>query len=360
MEFTGMVSYFLAGRVNGFLIKFLITFHRLAVRPAVRGRNPLQKMVKIARSRYAGHVRHLETGYSGSASPGQDIQDLAGLLSPCLGQLTDLRVLRFRASCDSLPREQEGIAIRAIITALRYVVLPRLEGLELFLPIAHDFRFFFPSHCTPLQIPMEDILRGLKYLALHVTAYTTEDGQRYWVTPVLPAHAALPNDIHAAQLLRLVELAPNLSALQIRSTDILPFHPIHFSPSLRLTSLCLARVVITLDHFHALTTQCREHLRHIELSLVKLHSGGTWHALLTHLAAQLPRLVDVVIDSCGYPATGPNAHLASILPEPDDPRALETINFADYGGLDALRDRVNANRVASGLEPRERTDYRWR
>ncbi|KAL3450280.1 hypothetical protein BJX65DRAFT_305125 [Aspergillus insuetus] len=328
---------------------------------SVRGQNPLQSLVEISRSEYAAHVRHLETGYNSwgsyhSTSLGQDIQDLAGFVSPCLAQLSDLRVLKVGVSCKSQTRDHEGTVIKAIVTALRYVALPRLEGLELFFPIAHDFGYFFPDHSTPLHIPMENILRRLKYLALHVTAYTKEEGQRYWRTPVLPAHAALPNDLLAAHLFRLVELAPNLVALRICSTDVIPFHNIHFSPSLHLTSLCLSRVLITFDHFRALTNQCREHLKHIQLSLVELHSGGTWNAVLTQLT-QLPHLVDVSINSCGYPATGPNASFAGILPEPDDPRALETINFADYNGLDALRQHVNSNRVALGLVPFERMDY---
>jgi hypothetical protein len=73
---------------------------------------------------------------------------------------------------------------------------------------------------------------------------------------------------------------------------------------------------------------------------------------------QLPHLVDVGIDLCGYSA-GPNAHLAGILLDPENPRALETINLADYDGLDALRKHVNANRVALGLDPFDRMDYRW-
>jgi hypothetical protein len=194
---------------------------------SVRGRNPLQSIVEISRSEYAAHVRHLETGYNQWSSHygetlDQDIQDLAGLLSPCLTQLFDLRVPKVGVPSKSLKRDHEEIVIKAIVTALRYVDLPPLEGLEL----------FFPNNSTPLHIRMEDILPRLKYLALHVTAYTKEQGQRYWRTPVLPAHAALPNDLHATHLLRLVELAPNLVALRIRSTDVIPFHTIHFSPSL--------------------------------------------------------------------------------------------------------------------------------
>ncbi|GLB01523.1 hypothetical protein AtubIFM61612_008466 [Aspergillus tubingensis] len=204
---------------------------------------------------------------------------------------------------------------------------------------------------------MEDLLHGLKYLVLHVTAYTKELGQRYWRTPVPAAYAALPNDLHAAHLFRLVELAPNLKALRISSTDVIPFHTIHFSPALRLTSLCLERVLITFDHIRALTGQCKDHLKHIELSLVQLHSG-TWHMILTQLR-QLPHLIDFSIGSCGYPSTGPNAHLRAFLPEPDDPEPLETMNFEDDEGLSELRDFVNANRVALGLKPWERRDFRW-
>ncbi|BCS00968.1 uncharacterized protein AKAW2_51309S [Aspergillus luchuensis] len=332
------------------------------INSSVRGRSSLQKFAEISRSKYAAHVRHLETGYNswGISFPsiiGQEIQDFAGLLSPCLAQLSDLRVLKFRASGESWTRDHEKAAIGAIVTALRFVVLPHLEGLELFFPIAHDFRYFFPSPSSPLYIPMEDLLHGLKYLALHVTAYTKVLGQRYWKTPISPAYAAFPNDLHAAHLFRLVELAPNLEALHISSTDVLPLYTIHFNPALRLTSLCLARVLITFDHFRALTGQCKDHLKHIELSLVQLHSG-TWHMVLTQLR-QLPHLIDFSIGSCGYPSTGPNAHLTVMLPPPDDPKPLETMSSADYEGLDELRDFVNANRVALGLEPWERRDPRW-
>ncbi|OJJ00873.1 hypothetical protein ASPVEDRAFT_127134 [Aspergillus versicolor CBS 583.65] len=329
---------------------------------SVRGRNPLLRLVEISRSELAGHVRHLETGYGRwghyqSPSRGQDIQDLAGLLLPCLTQLSDLRVLKFRASCKSLTRDQEGTAIKAIVTALRYVPLPRLEGLEIFFPVAYDFGFFFSNQSTPLHIPMENILRRLKYLALHVTAFTKQQGQRYWRSSVLPAHAALPNDLHAVNLLRLVELALRLEVLRITSTDILPFYTIHFSPAVGLTSLCLERVLITFDHFSALIDQCKDYLEHIELSLVQLYSG-TWYTVLTYLR-HLPHLIDVSIGSCGYPPTGPNADLVGILPEPDDPKPLETMDSEDYEGLYGLREFVNRNRVALGLEPFERTDSRW-
>ncbi|PYH73761.1 protease inhibitor [Aspergillus vadensis CBS 113365] len=332
------------------------------INSSVPDRIPLQRFAEISRSKYAAHVRNLETGYDRSGASlcrtlGPDIQDFAGLLSPCLAQLSDLRVLKFRASGESLTRDHERAAIKAIVTALRFVILPHLEGLELFFSIAHDFRYFFPSHFSPMHIPMEDLLHGLKYLALHITAYTKELGQRYWRTPVPPAYAALPNDLHAAHLFRLVELAPNLEALQISSMDVIPFHTIHFSPALRLTSLCLTRVLITFDHFRALTDQCKDHLKHIELTLVQLHSG-TWYMVLTQLR-QLPHLIDFSIGSCGYPSTGPNAHLTVMLPPPDDPEPLETMSSADYDGLDELRDFVNANRVALGLEPWERRDRRW-
>ncbi|RAK80008.1 protease inhibitor [Aspergillus fijiensis CBS 313.89] len=346
--------------------------HIIASLSSSRGnRNLLQRVAEISESKYAADVHLLEVGRdrwgsNSCSSLGHDIQDLAGLLSPCLARLANLRVLKFRASCQlstrdheepAITRDHERTAIEAVVAALRYVNLPCLEGLELFFPLAHDFGDFFPIHSTPLHIPMKDLLHGLKFLALHLTAYTKELGQRYWKTDVLPTHAALPNDLHAAHLLRLVELAPNLQALSISSTDILPFYAIHFSPALHLTSLCLSRVLITFDHFRALIEQCKDNLKHIELSLVQLHSG-TWHAVLTQFR-QLPHLIDFSINSCGYPATGPNAHLADMPPEPDAPEPLETMNSADYDGLGELKEFVNTNRTALGLDPFDRTDLRW-
>ncbi|RAH67965.1 protease inhibitor [Aspergillus aculeatinus CBS 121060] len=332
--------------------------HIIASLSSSRGdRNLLQRVAEISESKCAANVRHLEIGHdrwgsNSCSSLGQDIQDLAGLLSPSSCQLST----RDHEE-PAITRDHERTAIEAVVAALRYVNLPCLEGLELFFPLAHDFGGLFPIHSTPLHIPMKDLLHGLKFLSSHLTAYTKELGQRYWKTDVLPTHAALPNDLHAAHLLRLVELAPHLEALSISSTDLLSFYAIHFSPALHLTSLCLSRVLITFDHFRALIEQCKYNLKHIELSLVQLHSG-TWHAVLTQFR-QLPHLIDFSINSCGYPATGPNAHLADVPPEPDAPEPLETMSSADYDGLGELKEFFNMNRTALGLDLFDRTDFRW-
>jgi hypothetical protein len=151
-----------------------------------------------------------------------------------------------------------------------------LEGLELFFLIAPDFGHFLRNHSIPLHMPMEDILCG----SLR-TPWDSDTGE-----PLdSPRTPPTPSDYG---------LAHNLAALVNRSTDVIPFYTIPFSPSDHLTSLCLGQIVITLEHFRGLTDQCRKHLKHIELSLVQLHSGGTWNAVLTQLT-QLPHLIDVSI-----------------------------------------------------------------
>lgn len=176
----------------------------------------------------------------------------------------------------------------------------------------------------------------------------------------MPEYAALPNETYAPFLFKLIEPAINLRSLSIRSADILNLDPIKFSPSLRLRILYLSGVSISAHDLLSLVVQSRESLRTITLVVVKLNTK-TWHHVLLEIS-KLPQLIDFHIDSSGYSSTGLSSHLApglGLLPEPDNPSAIETLGHNDYPALDHLQRAVNANRVKSGLQPFSEYDYRY-
>ncbi|KAF4212252.1 hypothetical protein CNMCM5878_001470 [Aspergillus fumigatiaffinis] len=324
-------------------------------------KEPLGRLLEISQSPYSAYVRYVEVGHDNwsrchSESHGQDVQDLAGLLSPCLARLSNLQAILFAASSDTLSRDHATSIISAFITALHYVPIPHLEALDVSFPLAYDFEKIFPSGPIRLRVPIESILGRLKYLRLHVSAHTNEQGQRYWRTPVLPAHAALPNDLYAGRLVDLTNGAPNLDSLSITSIDLLPLQFERFNIYIRLTSLSLTRVLLSSDYFLPLIRQSKDTLRHLQLHLLQLHQG-TWDEVLSFMA-QLTRLVDFSIGSCGYPSTGPNADLSALQSAPDDTVALETLNIADETAFERLRERVNTNRAAEGLRPFTNRDFR--
>jgi hypothetical protein len=166
----------------------------------------------------------------------------------------------------------------------------------------------------------------------------------------------LPNDLYADRLVDLSNGAPNLDSLSITSIDLLLLQFERFNIYTRLTSLSLTRVLLSSDYFLPLIRQSKDTLRHLQLHLLQLHQG-TWDEVLSFMA-QLTRLVDFSIGSCGYSSTGPNADLSALQSAPDDTVALETLNMADETAFERLRERVNTNRAAEGLRPFTNRDFR--
>jgi hypothetical protein len=277
------------------------------------------------------------------------VEDLAGILLPCLYRFPNLRAIVFGEPSASLPQEYRQIYLSTATTALLYVPLPNLVELELFFPIANNFRQLFPTEASPLRTPIESILGQLRHLGLFVREYTgTPDLRKVW-QPVLPEYAALPNNDNSFHLFKMVELAANLESLSIGSTDYLRFDPEPLSHN-RLRCLYLNSVTISSDSLLAFIFQSKDSMRFIELRLVKLDSG-TWQHVLVELC-RLPRLLDFAIESSGYSLTGSSSHLApGFRPPIDDPKDIETHNHLDFYALGNLQRQVNTNRVAAGFEP---------
>jgi hypothetical protein len=324
--------------------------------------SPLVRLFELSNSPYAVYVRQVDLGFqhfehSAHESHPLYAEDLAGLLPCCLVKLPNLNALEFHGPPSSLPQDKRRVFINTVVAALHYVPLLNLTELEVTFPITHDFGQLFCSNTNSLRIPIERVLRGLRHLGLYVSEYTNLRGQRYGSTPVSPENAALPNEIYATHLFRLVELSVNLNSLAIGSTDLLSLDNIQFGRSLRLKSLYLSGVALSSHTLLSLVEQSNESIRSVQLWLVKLNSG-TWQHILSQMS-KLPHLLDFVIDSSGYSLTGTSSNLAThLLPPPDDPEDIETLNFLDVYALGDLQRQVNVNRTAAGLSSISKYDYR--
>jgi hypothetical protein len=336
--------------------------HIIATVSSFRKVSPLVRLLELCNSPYAVYVRQIDLGFqsfdnSTHESSSLYVEDLAGLLPCCLVRLPNLNALEFRGPPSSLPQEKRRVFINTVVAALRYVPLLNLTELEVTFPIAHDFGQVFCSNTSSLRIPIEHVLQGLRHLGLYVSEYTNRRGQRYWPTPVSPENAALPNEIYATHLFRLVELAVNLDSLAISCTDLLSLDNIQFGRSLRLKSLYLSGVAISSHTLLSLVEQCNESIRSVQLWLVKLNSG-TWQHILLQMS-KLPHLLDFAIGSSGYSLTGTSSNLATqLLPPPDDPEDIETSNSLDIYALGNLQRQVNANRTAAGFSRISEYGYR--
>lgn len=306
---------------------------------------------EISESPYNIYVRQITFHFDGLSVLEQDakqsyVEDVAGLLSSCLARFPTLKSLEFCSAPTNLTPEMKSAYFDTIAAALRYVPLPSLTELEVELPVTYSFGRFFPSETNSLRIPIEDVLRRLRHLGLSITNFTSEEeAQKLLFIQVKPENAAYPNELHASHFFRMVELAPNLESLQIRTTDPLDLDHIKFPPSLRLRSLDLCKLSISARTLASLVDQCRETIRYIDLGVVTLNSG-TWEHVLSQMC-NLPHLVHFSIDYSGYSTTGSSAHLQG----PGFVDDLETSNVLDIVALCDLKQRINANRTAVGLEP---------
>lgn len=319
--------------------------------------------MELSKSPYAVHVHHIDFGFQKTTSDSPPntaalyIEDLFGCLSSCLIKFSKLAALEFHEPPPGLSQEKRRAYMDAVSSTLRYVPLPNLRELELRFPITYDFGRFFPTQTTSVRIPVEDVTQGLRHLGVYSCEYTDQRDQRYWLKPVLPEYAALPNNMYATRMLRMIEIAPNLQSFAIHSRDILDIDFLAFPPSLRLRCLDLAGVSVSCNNLLALIKQSIQRISYINFSLVKLNSG-TWREVLVQMC-QLPCLLDINIEGSGYSLTGTSSDIAlRLLPEPDRPQDIETMDSFDVPALGNLQRHVNSNRIAFGLQPFPETDYR--
>jgi hypothetical protein len=315
--------------------------------------------MKLSKSPYATYVYQIDFGFEKSLSSNADIyiEDLKECHPSLLVKFTNLKALEFHEPPSSLPQAQKTAYMNTVISILRYVPLPNLTELVIKFPITYDFSRFFPSRINSLQIPIEDVVKHLRHLGLSVCAFTDSADSRYRQTSIVPEYAALPNNIYAPHLFRMVESASNLESLILSSVNILDIDIIAFPSSLCLQSLYLGGVSISSPNLLALINQSAHKIKYVNFCLLKLQSG-TWQEVLLQMC-ELPHLLDINIDCSGYSLTGSSSHLADRLPPiPGYCPNIETMHDLDLNALGNLQWRVNSNRISIGLQPFSDTDYR--
>jgi hypothetical protein len=331
----------------------ILRFHRR------RGIQPLSRLKRISKSRYAKYVHQIDIGFNSNISYAFDtttelyIEDLAGLLPTYLRKFTNLKALEFEDPPLDVREDIRKLYVKTVVSALRYVPLPKLEELEIRLPITRDFSQFTPPKITRLQIPIEKVMQGLRHLALHVCAYTKGMDGEDIPGPILPEHAEHPNNDYAYEMFSMLELATNLDSLKISSFNILDLDPFDIPSSLRLRCLHLEGVAISPEALLTLMNQSEETIRYINLYRVNL-SSKTWYYVLLRMN-KLFKLLDIQMEHCGY--SGSSAHLNGDCR--DIFQSIESCGFDDSMALGKLQRQVNANRVAAGLQPFSHLKYHW-
>ena len=236
----------------------------------------LGRLVNLSNSPYAQYVRQVDIGYGSFPYSIEDVTsytvDLAGLLSSCLRQFSNLQALDFRGPpLASLSHYRMKASIDPIYMSLCYVPLPNLTELELQLPMTNDFAPLFPENSSTLRIPIEQILNRLQYLGLHVYAQTNQQS-------------------HAYHFSRIVELSTSLTSLSISSTNYLSIDCLRLGPAVRLRFLSLHKVKISSQILINVIEQCTESMQYIELRQVKIESSA-WREILSAMDS-LPYLYD--------------------------------------------------------------------
>ncbi|RYP53679.1 hypothetical protein DL768_001405 [Monosporascus sp. mg162] len=335
-------------------------------------------------------VRRLEVGYHYFDHPGPDewapgsryqlyAEDAARLLPVCLAALPNLEALDVRGpSFPSLnlgPAGPAGSAgstapptsslveapmrmfTDAVVSALRYIPLPRLVELNLRLAVTHEFGAFFPEHTTPCHIPVADVMRRLRHLEVSISDFTERDS-RLTVrnNASLSALAGVhPNPDSAALPLRLVELAAtsgNLELLSIRGSDMLNLDALRLGDGVSLRHLVLTRVSASAENMLHILEQSRHSLRGVRLTQVELNAG-TWRDVLAALAT-FPLLCYFSVNSGGYSRSGASGHLVAPLPVTAGGSYIRSVEQADHDALSALQRHATQNRKGAGLLPYQR------
>lgn len=259
-------------------------------------------------------------------------------------------------TADGEPGWQRDLLLLTIANTLREC--PRtIASLEISLPLTLDFQMLRRWIVkTPALL---DLISQLASISLTVNDATGHGGVRYWETSESENQRQYPNQQYQAGLWDFVQLVPIPSALAIQCTHICDFTRLSHTSFKKLQELKLFRVEISSNTMERVVRESSTSLRAIELDFVELTSG-TWSAVLTTLCS-LPDLLHCYVDSCGYSATGTSSHFRRpLLPEPDDPEAIETLNVRqDSAALGAVQRHVNSLRKRRSLEQYSEYEYRY-
>lgn len=125
----------------------------------------LERLKKISQSKYAKYVRQVDIGFTPDIVYAGDtlddcviyVGDLQGLLGTYLARFPCIKALEFHEPLPALNKDLITIYTQTVVSTMRYVSFPRLEELEIKVPIGSDFMFFDPDQqffqTNSLRIP---------------------------------------------------------------------------------------------------------------------------------------------------------------------------------------------------------------
>lgn len=237
----------------------------MAIDVSFQKESPLVRLIEISKSPYDIYVQRIDFGLRFLENPSVKslllyLDDLAGILPGCLARLPNIKAFGFYGAPSSLPWDMARVATNTIIAALRYGQLLNLTELEVTLPTAPEFGQLFGNEVSTLGTLIEDTLEGLRHLGLHV------DGENN------PYTRSDRTDV--VYLLRLIELAVNVTSLAISSNSFLSLTNFQFIPPLCLKSLDLNGVETSVRVLTSLIEQSKESIRSIRFCRVTIDSGG--------------------------------------------------------------------------------------
>ncbi|RAH68860.1 uncharacterized protein BO66DRAFT_439870 [Aspergillus aculeatinus CBS 121060] len=318
----------------------------------VGGHSPdsLERLERLSHSPQAACVRHLSFAFyhpelytqSKPANLADDIRYLQQLqlgFNDCLSRFPGLREIVFsQPCCEPAPCDRDRY-LDIVARTLRDVELPSLSEVHLHLEHAHSLRHILDAISSSSQPRTNDNLPRLRHLVLYTPGLNYDTIAQGSPSPEAATAAATQS--HAARVLRLLGLAPNLETLTLTTwvmgldTAVLP--------SLRLRALCLLGVEIPSKCLLRFLEALHNTLRSISFTHVCLRSG-TWATVLTGMCS-LPHLLQLNLECNGYSSSRAGFSLFHHM------NGLVTTSPYDLPALGALYRHISRNRIAAGRQP---------
>ena len=326
----------------------------------------LPKILALSESNYAPCVREIIIDlsvFSDAVNTSEGCaNDLYAILPICIRNLPSLRILTFaKPDAGNFSEELRQILLGATQITFKYGLFPKLEELDLCLPLAYDFGVLARSGSivapTKLRRPLKEVLSHLRHLHLGILDSSGSFGQRYqsYRSPASRSQTLFPNADHSKELFAFVEMATRLESLSISCTHMLDMDVLSTVNFRRLHVLVLYRIKVSMEKLQGLILENKSTIRALDFCQLELKSG-TWESLLLSLCSLL-RLKYLYINSCGYIHSSP--HATGLLPPIDDPEDLETTHYEDYDALGDLQRHVMRVRDAAGLAQMTEYDFKW-
>ncbi|KAJ5761489.1 hypothetical protein N7533_003528 [Penicillium manginii] len=202
------------------------------------------------------------------------IDDLTVNNSSVLAKFTNLRSLDFNDPPHWFQQDLREAYMEMIVAILHYVPLSNLEELELRVGDATDLEPFAPGSCLYEEIA--GVIQRLRHLRLTIDTRKKDAESR--VTLLGAVEFYHRNSFHVCKIL---ESARDLRTLRImvRSTKVLDINNVKSAKPLRLRSLSLEGVSVTVKNLWMLVDRVIGSIVHIYLHNVQLNDG-TWDCVI--------------------------------------------------------------------------------